>query len=159
MLFTRTNLMLNTLEQRKSVHSAPEELQGPPFSFTTTAKVKLYVVSTLCSKLQNVTLFRPIRSLQCNWYRRDSAVVRASALQSVDLVVHFSSRIIPKDFKKWYLQLPSWALSKIGIVWRTSWQACLLCPWARHLTGCLHLLCGRQVEGPSSLPVVVAQSN
>ena len=24
------------------------------------------------------------------------------------------------------------------IVWRTSWQACL-CPWARHLTGRLHL--------------------
>ena len=26
-----------------------------------------------------------------------------------------------------------------GIVWRTSRQACLLCPWTRHLTGCLHL--------------------
>ena len=26
-----------------------------------------------------------------------------------------------------------------GIVWRTSRQACLLCPWARHLTGRLHL--------------------
>ena len=26
-----------------------------------------------------------------------------------------------------------------GIAWRTSRQACLLCPWARHLTGCLHL--------------------
>ena len=26
-----------------------------------------------------------------------------------------------------------------GIVWRTSWQACFLCPWARHLTGRLHL--------------------
>ena len=25
------------------------------------------------------------------------------------------------------------------IVWRTSRQACLLCPWARHLTGRLHL--------------------
>ena len=24
-------------------------------------------------------------------------------------------------------------------MWRTSRQACLLCPWARHLTGCLHL--------------------
>ena len=27
----------------------------------------------------------------------------------------------------------------IGIVWRTSRQACLLCPWTRHLTGRLHL--------------------
>ena len=25
------------------------------------------------------------------------------------------------------------------IVWKTSRQACLLCPWARHLTGCLRL--------------------
>ena len=47
--------------------------------------------------------------------------------------VHFPSRVIPKDFKKWYLQLLCLALSKIGIVWRTSQQACLLCPWARHL--------------------------
>ena len=27
------------------------------------------------------------------------------------------------------------AQRKKGIVWRTSGQACLLCPWARHLTG------------------------
>ena len=27
----------------------------------------------------------------------------------------------------------------IGIEWNTSRQACLLCPWARHLTGCSHL--------------------
>ena len=26
-----------------------------------------------------------------------------------------------------------------GIMWRTSRQACLLCPWARHLTGRPHL--------------------
>ena len=26
-----------------------------------------------------------------------------------------------------------------GIAWRTSRQACLLCPWARHLTGRLQL--------------------
>ena len=31
------------------------------------------------------------------------------------------------------------AQHKKGIVWRTSRQACLLCPWARHLTGRLHL--------------------
>ena len=28
---------------------------------------------------------------------------------------------------------------KKGIVWKISRQACLLCPWARHLTGRLHL--------------------
>ena len=26
-----------------------------------------------------------------------------------------------------------------GIVWRTSRQACLMCTWAKHLTGRLHL--------------------
>ena len=31
------------------------------------------------------------------------------------------------------------AQQKIGIVWRTSQQACLLCPWAMHLTGRLRL--------------------
>ena len=28
---------------------------------------------------------------------------------------------------------------QIGIVRKTSRQACLLCPWARHLTVCFHL--------------------
>ena len=45
--------------------------------------------------------------------------------------------IIRKDFKKWYSQLPCLALSKIEIVWKTSRQACFLCPWARQVTGCL----------------------
>ena len=31
------------------------------------------------------------------------------------------------------------AQHKKRIVWRTSRQACLLCPWARHLTRRLHL--------------------
>ena len=31
------------------------------------------------------------------------------------------------------------AKHKKEIVWRTSRPACLLCPWARHLTGRLHL--------------------
>ena len=54
--------------------------------------------------------------------------------------VYSLSRVVPKDFKNWYLQLPCLALSiKNGIVWSTSRQACLLCPWARHLTGRLHL--------------------
>ena len=53
--------------------------------------------------------------------------------------VYSPSQVIPKDFKKWYSQLPCLALSRIQIVWRTSQQACLLCPWTRHLMGCLHL--------------------
>ena len=54
--------------------------------------------------------------------------------------VYSLSRVIPKDFKKWYSRLSRLTLSiKKGIVWRTSRQACLLCPWAKHLTGRLHL--------------------
>ena len=67
--------------------------------------------------------------------RHNRGVVTASASQSIDLGFISPSRVIPKDFKKWYyLQFPCLALSIIGIVWRTSREACLLCPWARHLT-------------------------
>ena len=68
----------------------------------------------------------------------DGVMFRGSALHSVHMGFIFSSRVIPKDLKKWYSQLSCLALSKKGIVWRTSWQACWLCPWARHLTGCLY---------------------
>ena len=77
--------------------------------------------------------------------RREAKPARWCSGESVRLVVgrpgvHSLSRIIPKDFKKWYSQLPCLALSIYkGIVWRTRRRACLLCPWARHLTGRLHL--------------------
>ena len=48
--------------------------------------------------------------------------------------VHSPCRVIPKDFKKWYLELPCLALGIYRRLWRTSRQVCLLCPWARHLT-------------------------
>ena len=38
-----------------------------------------------------------------------------------------------------YSQLPCLALSKIGMVWKSSPQACLFYFWARHLAGCLDL--------------------
>ena len=67
-------------------------------------------------------------------------MVRASASQSVDL--GFNSQI--ESYKKTLKNgihsfLACLVLSTIGIVWRTSRQACSLCPWARHLTGCLYL--------------------
>ena len=49
--------------------------------------------------------------------------------------VHSPCRVIPKDFKKWYPQLPCLALGIYGRLWRTSRQVRLLCPWAKHLTG------------------------
>jgi len=42
----------------------------------------------------------------------------------------------PKDLKSWYLQFPCLTFSIKGIVWKTSQQVRLLCPWARHLMGC-----------------------
>ena len=77
-----------------------------------------------------------------------NAVVRASALQSVNLGFISPSRVTPKDFKNWYSQLSCLAGSEKGIIWRTSWQVCLLCFWPRHLTGCLHLHVAEQVVGP-----------
>ena len=55
------------------------------------------------------------------------------------LGVHSPCRVLPKDFKKWYPQLPCLALGIYGRLWRTSRQVRLLCPWARHLKGRLRL--------------------
>ena len=57
---------------------------------------------------------------------------------------------IPEDFKKWYSQFLCLALSIKGTVWRTSRQACLLCPWARYLMGHLHLYVADRWPTPTS---------
>ena len=44
-----------------------------------------------------------------------------------------------KTLKNGILSVPAWRSAKKRIAWRTSRQACLLCPWARHLTGCLRV--------------------
>ena len=66
----------------------------------------------------------------------DGVVVRASASQSVDLGFNPLVESYQKTLKKWHLQLPCLALGIYGRLWRTSRQVRLLCPWARHLTGC-----------------------
>ena len=53
--------------------------------------------------------------------------------------VHSLSRVIPKDFKLVFAAFLLGAQHQKGMVWRTSLQACLLCPWPRHLTRRLHL--------------------
>ena len=68
---------------------------------------------------------------------------RTNRRESVRFVVgrpgiHFLSRVIPKDLKMVFTASLLGA-QHIEIMWRTSRKACLLCPWARHLTGCLHL--------------------
>ena len=41
----------------------------------------------------------------------------------------------------------------IEIVWRTSRQASMLCPWARHITGCLHLHVADRWGGQAVYPL------
>ena len=65
-------------------------------------------------------------------------MVRASASQSEDL--GFISLVEShKKTSKMVSTASPLCAQQMGIVWRTRPQACLLCPWARHLTGCLRL--------------------
>ena len=77
----------------------------------------------------------------------DKPVQRRSGSQSLDLGFHSLSLVIPEDFHKWL-----GAQHKKGIVWRT-WVSL-----GKALSKMLPVSRGRQVVGPSSLPVVVAQS-
>ena len=79
-------------------------------------------------------------------------VVRASALHSVDPGFIFPSRIIPKNFKKWYSQIPCLAFRTKGTVRRTSQRACLLCLWARRSTKCFHLYVTNRWWGQAVYP-------
>ena len=65
-------------------------------------------------------------------------MVRASASQSIDLGFISQVESYQKTLKNGIHSFPAWRSAKIGIAWRTSRQAYLLCPWARHLTGCLN---------------------
>ena len=77
-------------------------------------------------------------------------VVRASASQWIDRGF-FPSRVTPKALKMVFTASLFGAHTK-GIVWKTSWQACLLCPWARHLPGCLHLYMADKWRGQAIYP-------
>ena len=120
----------------------------------TTKNCRKMSFSTLKTKnlYKDATLILSIR-IQ---FRRDGVVVRFAVGRPGG---HFSSGVIQKDFEKWYSQLPCLALSKIRIVWRTSQQACLLCPWTRHLTGCLRLYVADRWWGQAVYPSWWPQSN
>ena len=94
-------------------------------------------LSTFC--IRTLSAFHISIALPQVFNNANGVVVITSALQLVYRRFISQSRVIPKDYKKWYSQLPFLALSTKGTVWSTSRQACLLCPWARHLTGRLHL--------------------
>ena len=76
----------------------------------------------------NVSILQQISRFSVFWFsilyltrtyydnHRNGVVVKASALQSVELEFISPSRVIPKDFKKWYSQLTGLAVSTKGIV-------------------------------------------
>ena len=58
--------------------------------------------------------------------------------------LHYQSRvtcqnIAGEDFRDFCYLDQALIVRRIRIVWRTSRQSCLLCPWARHLPRCLRL--------------------
>ena len=74
-----------------------------------------------------------------------SSVVAKICVFGVRFVVgrpgyHSLSRVITKRLLKMvFTAFLLGAQHRKEIVWRTSRQACLLCPWARHLAGRLHI--------------------
>ena len=71
-------------------------------------------------------------------YRCDGVLVKASALQSVDLGFISKVESCQKTLKNGIHSLPAWRSANWDSVNRSG-QVRLLCPWARHLTGRLHL--------------------
>ena len=82
----------------------------------------------------------------------------ASAFQSVDLEVHFPNRVISKkDLKKKGIHsFPARRSAYRGSV-ENKPASSLVVSVAKALSGMPPSSCGKQVAGPSSLPVVVAQ--
>ena len=73
--------------------------------------------------------------------------------------VYFPSRVIPKDFKKSYSQLPCLALSTKRDSVENKPASLFVVSLSKTLNEMSPSLCGKQVVGPSNLPVVVDQSN
>ena len=80
-------------------------------------------------------------------------------LDSIRSGLHFPSRVIPNDFKQLYSQLFCLALKQYRDSVGNKSPSLLVVSLGKTLNGVLPSLCGKQVMEPSSLPVVVAQSN
>ena len=83
-------------------------------------------------------------------------MVRASASQSVDLGFIFSSRVIPKDFKKWYFTASLFGAQHKKNSAENKPASLLVVSLVKALNGMPPSLCGTQVAGRSSIPVMVA---
>ena len=82
-------------------------------------------------------------------------MVRASALQSVDLEFIFQVETKPKDFKKGIQSFPAWRSANRDSV-ENKPASLLVVSLGKTFDKMPPFLCGRQVVGPSSLPDVVA---
>ena len=86
-------------------------------------------------------------------------MVRACASQSVDLGFISSSRGISKDFTKWYSQLSLLGAQHKKDKVENKWASLLFVSLDKTLDEMSPSLCGRQMMGPSSLLIPVAQSD
>ena len=84
-------------------------------------------------------------------------MVRASASQSVDLGFFSLVESYLKTLKNGIHSFPTWRLAHRDSV--ENKPASLLVSLGKALNGMPPSLCGRQMVGPRSLPVVVAQSD
>ena len=85
-------------------------------------------------------------------------MVRASASQSVDLGFISLVESYQKTLKNGIHSFPAWRLANRDSV-ENKPASLLVVSLGKALNGMPPSLCGRQVVGPSSLPVVVAQSD
>ena len=93
----------------------------------------------------------------CN-NRRDGVVVRASTSQSVDLGFISLVKSYQKTLKNGIHSFPAWRSAHRDSV-ENKPASLLVVSSGKALNGMPPSLCGRQMVGPSSLPVVVAQSD
>ena len=91
--------------------------------------------------------------------RRDGVVVRASASQSVDLGFISQVESHQKTFKKMVFTASLLGARHIRDSVENKPASFLVVSLGKALNGMPHSLCGRQMVGPSSLPVVVVQSD
>ena len=91
-------------------------------------------------------------------YRRDGVVVRASVSQSVDLGFISQVESYQKTLKNGIHSFPAWR-SHIRDSVENKPASLLVVSLGKALNGTPPSLCGKQMVGPSSLPVVVAQSD
>ena len=88
-------------------------------------------------------------------YRRDSVVVRAFASQSVDLGFISQVESYQKTLKNGIHSFPAWRPANRDSV-ENKPASLLVVSLGKTFNGTPPSLCGRQMVGPSSLPVVVA---